>query len=121
MQFQIQHRQNELIKRILEYINEYLTDNRLTLSFIAHELLYVNVDYLGKLFNAECGEKFSAFLTKRRIELATELLLNETHIPVNEVAYRSGFGYNSQYFSKVFKKNTGYTPTEYRAKFSGYT
>lgn len=121
MQFQIQHRQNELIKRILEYIDEYLTDNRLTLSFIAHELLYVNVDYLGKLFNAECGEKFSTFLTKRRIELATELLLNETHIPVNEVAYKSGFGYNSQYFSKVFKKNTGYTPTEYRAKFSGYT
>lgn len=120
MQFHIQHQQNELIKKVTGYVDEHLTDNHLTLSFIAHKLLYVNVDYLGKLFNAEYGEKFSAYLTRRRVELAASMLLDGA-IPVNEIALKSGFGYNSQYFSKVFKKSTGYTPTEYRTKFSGFS
>ena len=120
MQFQMQKRQTELIKKLFSYIDEYLCDERLTLSFIAHELLYVNVDYLGKVFSAECGEKFSSYITHKRIDLAKSLLLDEKHIPVNEIAHQTGFGYNSQYFSKVFKKSTGYTPTEYRSKFSEY-
>ena len=120
MQFHIQHQQNELIKKVTGYVDEHLTDNHLTLSFIAHKLLYVNVDYLGKLFNAEYGEKFSAYLTRRRVELAASMLLDGA-IPINEIALKCGFGYNSQYFSKVFKKSTGYTPTEYRTKFSGFS
>ncbi|MDO5422643.1 MAG: response regulator [Eubacteriales bacterium] len=113
-----QRYKNELTQRMVELVEEYLGDERLTLNFVAHEILFVNVDYLGKVFSSETGEKFSSFVTRRRIEMAQRLFLERPGIPVNEVAMACGFGYNAQYFSKVFKKMTGYTPSEYRGRFT---
>lgn len=113
----VQRNTHEMIKKILLLIDEHLDDEKLSLSFIANEILYVNVDYLGKLFKSETGEKFSKFVTDKRIKKAKELFWENRGIAVNEVAMRTGFGYNAQYFSKVFKSYTGYTPKEYHNKF----
>ncbi len=117
-EMQTHKKQNELVKKIFSCIDDYLPDERLSLNFIAHKLLFVNADYLGKLFNTECGEKFSAYVTRKRIGIAKKLIEENSGITIGEVALQTGFGYNSQYFSKVFKKSTGYTPTEYRSRFS---
>ena len=112
----VQKGQNNLIRQILGLIDEHLADENLALGMLANEILYVNVDYLGKLFKSETDMKFSRYVTNKRIEKAKQLLL-ENQIQVNEVALMTGFGYNSQYFSKVFKRETGYTPKEYRSNF----
>lgn len=109
--------QNNIVKQILDLITRYLGDERLSLNFIANEILYLNVDYLGKLFKSETNEKFSRYVANKRIEKAKELFAENSTISVNEVARLIGFGYNAQYFSKVFKSNTGYTPKEYLNKF----
>ena len=113
----VQRNTHEIIKKILLLIDEHLADEKLSLSFIANQILYVNVDYLGKLFKTETGEKFSKYVTDKRIKKAKELFLSDPAIAVNEVALLTGFGYNAQYFSKVFKSCTGYTPKEYHNKF----
>ena len=77
-------------------------------------MLYMNADYLGKLFKKETGEKFSHYITKQRIDLAIQLIEQESDVKVFEIAEKIGYGDNPQYFSQVFKKHTGYTPSEYK-------
>ncbi len=113
----IQCCQNNLVKQTLSLIDMHITNENLSLTMIAKKMLYVNVDYLGKLFKAETGERFSKFVTGKRIKIAKDIFLSDEHISVNEVALATGFGHNAQYFSKVFKSATGYTPVEYRSKF----
>lgn len=113
----VQKRQNDLICKMDKLIERHLYAENLSLNFIAHEILFVNVDYLGKLFSSSKNEKFSRYITRRRMEKARSLFLKHNNIQVNEVALQTGFGSNTQYFSKVFKNYTGYTPKEYKNKF----
>jgi two-component system response regulator YesN len=73
----------------------------------------MNPDYLGKLFKKETGEKFSQYVMKRRIKKAVELIAEQPDIKIYELAERVGYGDNPQYFSQVFKKVMGCSPTEY--------
>jgi two-component system response regulator YesN len=108
---------NALISRILKYVNENLGNPELSLSWLAKEALYMNVDYLGKLFYKEINEKFSQYVLRIRMEEAKKIIANETDIKVYEIAEKVGFGDNSQYFSQVFKKYTGLTPKEFKNSF----
>ena len=74
----------------------------------------MNVDYLGKIFKKETGENFTQYVMRNRIETARQLLKDRPDYRTFEIAERSGFGDNPQYFSQVFKKYTGLTPSEYR-------
>jgi len=98
---------NEIIK----YINENLADSNLSLKRIANELVYMNVDYLGKLFFQKTGMKFSRYLNMVRMEKAKELL--KQGLPINSVAEAVGCGHNPRYFSQLFKKYAGVTPSFY--------
>jgi two-component system response regulator YesN len=71
-------------------------------------------DYLGKLFKKETGEYFSQYVMQVRIEKAQQWLKAQPEMKVYELAEKTGFGLNSQYFIKVFKKYTGKTPKEYK-------
>lgn len=76
----------------------------------------MNVDYVSKQFYKQTGEKFSAWLNRQRIEKAKELLLNCDTEKIYTVAEAVGCGNNPQYFSQLFKKYTGMSPTEYIRK-----
>ena len=73
----------------------------------------MNVDYVSKQFYKQTGEKFSAWLNRQRIEKAKELLLNCDTEKIYTVAEAVGCGNNPQYFSQLFKKETGYTFSDY--------
>lgn len=103
-----------VIKKVLDIIDENLGDQHLTLQWVAKEMLYMNADYLGKLFKKEVGEKFSNYLTRIRIEKAIEMIEKEKDLKIFELAEKVGFGNNPQYFGQVFKKYTGMTPSEYK-------
>ncbi len=105
------------IKKAVNLINENLHREELSLKWLANEMLYMNVDYLGKLFKKEMGERFSDYVIRIRMEKAKNLV-ETSDLKVFEIAKQVGFGDNPQYFSQVFKKNTGYTPSEYRKFFT---
>ncbi|WP_373231709.1 response regulator [Cohnella sp.] len=102
-----------IVRKVIDIVEEQLGNSDLSLNLVAHEMLYMNADYLGKLFKKETGEKFSNYVMKARIKQATELMSSDSDIKIFEMAERLGFGDNPQYFSQVFKKQMGCTPSEY--------
>lgn len=108
-----------IVRKVIDIVNEQLGNSDLSLNLVAHEMLYMNADYLGKLFKKETGEKFSNFVMKARIKQATELMARDPDIKIFEMAERLGFGDNPQYFSQVFKKQMGCTPSEYMKQTDG--
>lgn len=101
-----------IVSRMMAIVEEQLGNPELSLQWVANEMLYMNADYLGKLFRKETGEKFSNFVMKTRVQRAMGLIA-AGDIKIFELAERLGFGDNPQYFSQVFKKFAGCTPTEY--------
>lgn len=94
----------------LEYMNEHYKED-ISLTRVA-EHVHMHPVYLGRLIRKELSESFSDILLKIRIENAKKLLRN-INIKTYEIAYEVGI-HDPHYFSQVFKKYTGMTPTEYR-------
>lgn len=111
---QFEKKSNKKIDKMVQCIEENLGNEELSLKWMANNLLYFNNDYLGKLFKKEMGISFTSYVIKRRIERACELFRQEPYAHVYEIAERTGFGDNTQYFSQVFKKETGVLPSEYQ-------
>jgi two-component system response regulator YesN len=108
------NKHSTIINKVIDTIDQYIGNQNLSLHWVANEMLYMNADYLGKLFKKETGEKFSNYITRLRIELAINLIEKENDVKVFEIAEKIGYGENPQYFSQVFKKHTGFTPSEYK-------
>lgn len=68
-----------------------------------------------RVFKSNYGISPLKYVTELRMTRA-KCLLRDTHQPVSEIAHILGF-YNLGYFSKIFKKSTGYTPREFRRKY----
>ena len=104
------------VSRLLNLVEEEIANEDLSLKWISAEKMFLNENYLSKLFQKELKQRFSAYLLERRMLLAMRLMLRDPDILIQTVARETGFGSNSQYFSSTFKKYTGYTPTEYRRR-----
>ncbi len=109
---------NTIINSILTYTDENIANEELSLSMLAQKILYMNVDYVGKLFKKKTGESFSNYLLLKRIAKAKELIIEQYDFKVYQIAEQVGFGNNPQYFSQVFKKVTGYSPSEYKKVYN---
>lgn len=107
--------------RVDAYVRENLSDSNLSLKWIAEHYLYMNVDYVSKKFFKETGKKFSHYLTELRIQKAKELLLDNGFDKIQSIAESVGCGNNPQYFSQLFKKTTGVTPSNYIKYIQGGT
>lgn len=73
--------------------------------------LHINPSYFSYLFKQVTGYTFKNYLTQIRIEKAKDLLLNSS-LNINQISQKVGYE-DSNYFSRVFKKNTGYPPSSY--------
>ncbi|WP_163539884.1 response regulator [Gracilibacillus sp. YIM 98692] len=109
---------NVIIDRVEDYVESNLDDESLSISKIANEVFFINPDYLGKLFKRETGQKFSIYLIEKRVEKAMELIQKSDEMKIQAIAKNVGFGKNPGYFGQVFKKYTGYTPTEFKTSIS---
>lgn len=103
---------NQLVLKTQEYIAHNYS-RKITLKEIAEEL-YISPNYLCELFKRHTDKNLSEYISAYRIERAKELLM-DIRYRVNDVAYLVGFS-DSQYFSSLFKKKVGMTPTEFRNK-----
>ena len=72
----------------------------------------ISLGYLSSAFRRETGKTVSEYIAERRIEYA-KYLLSSTRLQVQSVALHTGI-MDVQYFSKIFKKHVGQTPSEYR-------
>ncbi len=95
------------------YIREHFNENNLSLSRVC-SALSVSKSYLSPVFKAHTGVTFVEYLTKTRMDRACELLAHG-NLRTYEVAEEVGFR-DAHYFSVTFRKQTGVTPTEYRAR-----
>lgn len=109
-QFQSLKGKNELTIRTKEFIDNNFTQS-ISLKEIA-DTLYISQHYLSRLFKKDLGDSPVNYLITRRIEEAKRLLA-ESSAPVHEVAASVGYS-NDKYFSMLFKKVTGITPSAYR-------
>lgn len=102
-----------MTRQIFDYVSKNLQNQNLTLKYIAEHHLYMNVDYVSKKFLKDTGVKFSAYLTDVRIRRAKELLNAENPDKIQNIAEEVGLGNNPQYFTQLFKRKTGITPSTY--------
>lgn len=103
----------DCVARILQYVDHNLDNPQLSLKWLAENQLFMNVDYLSKQFTRQTGERFSAYLTRKRIDTAKALLSSCETDRICDVAEAVGCGNNPQYFSQIFKRAVGMTPSEY--------
>lgn len=101
------------VRTIKKYIEQNLSSESISLKWIAENLLCMNVGYLSKLFLKEVGVKFSDYINRLRISSAKRLMTVYHESMIQEIAQEVGFGNNPRYFSQVFRKYEGVTPTEY--------
>lgn len=103
---------NKTLEPALKYIEENY-EEQISLEDVA-SVSNLSPYYFSKLFKKEMGMNFTTYVTKRKIEKA-KLMLKNTDIPIVNIASELGY-YECGYFTKVFKKIEGITPTEYRSK-----
>lgn len=82
----------------------------------AADLVGLNPNYFSLLFKKNTGKNFSEYLTEWRMEEAKKLLRISTK-NMSEVADAVGYK-DAKYFSKLFTKNVGIKPNEYRKLYS---
>jgi YesN/AraC family two-component response regulator len=75
--------------------------------------VHLSPKYFSRIFNQQAGITYSDFCIEVKIDKAKELLRN-TGYNVDQISDKIGYK-NTESFTRIFKKRTGCTPTEYRA------
>ena len=105
-----QSKEDHLVNDILKFIENNFTDSELSLQSAANELGY-NAKYLSRIFKESLDVTFSEYLKNIRIQHAS-FLMDEGITAIKNVAILSGYS-DPFYFSNVFKKAVGVSPSEY--------
>lgn len=103
------HRYSPLTKQIAGYILDHLP-SPLSVNQLAEEF-YLNPSSLSRKFKKETGFSVTEYITQHRIKLAQYYLEHGYH-NISEVSVLAGYS-DSNYFCRIFKKQTSLTPTQY--------
>jgi len=106
-----QKRSSDIIDSALKYIDRNYTDENISLDSVA-VASNISANYLSALFSQKVGLSFVEYITKKRMARARQLLRN-TSKRSGEIAVDIGYK-DPRYFSFVFKKKHGCTPSQYR-------
>jgi two-component system response regulator YesN len=98
------------IPKVIAYIEQNY-EQELSLLVISQQV-HLSKNYLANLFKKETGEGLIDYITRVRIDRA-KALLRSTELKSGEIGPKVGIA-DAKYFSKLFKKMTGVTPSEYR-------
>ncbi|EOX3823410.1 helix-turn-helix transcriptional regulator [Enterobacter quasiroggenkampii] len=112
-QIQTASRSQALFEAIRVYIDEHYA-TPLTRESVA-QAFYISPNYLSHLFQKTGAVGFNEYLTHTRLEHARQLLKGYD-LKVKEVAHACGF-VDSNYFCRLFRKNTERSPSEYRRQY----
>ena len=104
----------DLMREVDEYILAHM-EEQITTKMLATRFGLVS-PYLSRLFKAYKGLTPSQYIQNIRLNNAKELLITYPNITSKDIAGMVGYQ-DPLYFSKIFKKNTGVYPSEYRAMY----
>lgn len=99
-----------VVQAVKDYVALHLQEE-MTREEIAN-LVYLNPDYLDRIFKKDMNVSVSKYIINERMRIAQELL-GLTELPVSSIAAKVGYC-NPSNFSSIFKKATGLSPAEYR-------
>jgi two-component system response regulator YesN len=99
----------EIVYRVKAYIKDFCSSD-LTLSWVG-EKYHINPIYFSRIFKTYTGESFNGYITRIRMEEAKRLL-ETTSLRQQEISEIVGYE-DPKYFSKVFKKFFGISPSQY--------
>lgn len=105
-----QHKYHFIIEQANCYMEQHYAE-QITLEDISREV-NLSTYYFSRFYKEETGVNFIDKLSSIRIEKAKEILKNQS-VSVKDVSYMVGY-LEPTYFSKIFKKMTGYTAGEYK-------
>jgi YesN/AraC family two-component response regulator len=100
---------NHIVKATREYLESHYADD-ISLEAMA-EHVNISPQYFSKLIKKTTGFNFIDWLSMLRVKKAKELLMN-TDFTVKEVCFMVGYK-DPNYFSRIFKKRIGITPSEF--------
>ena len=101
------------VKETIKYIQKHYQDEALSINSIS-EFINLSQTYICSLFKEETGKTINQYITEYRIEKSKQLL-KDVRLRVSEVSSAVGYT-DANYFTKLFRKVTGFTPSEYREK-----
>ncbi len=111
---------SEILTKFEALLNDYFKQNNMsrglpTVTYCASELC-LSPNYFGDLIKKETGQTAIEYIHKHVID-ATKDLLADTSKTITDVSYQIGFQY-PQHMSRLFKKETGMTPAQYRSQIT---
>jgi two-component system response regulator YesN len=102
---------NVIILRAKQFINKNFCNN-ISLEVVS-EHIGLSPSYFSSLFSRATGESFIDYVTNLRINLAKQLLKSSKY-KIYEISEMVGYD-NTHYFSRIFKKNVGVSPLDFKA------
>lgn len=97
------------IQKLIQYIDENYFES-MSLGALAQKF-HVEQSYLSRLFKREAGENLIHYINLKRIEKAKEYIIEQNR-HLSEISFLVGYD-DYTYFSRVFRKITGKSPSEY--------
>ncbi|WP_339209554.1 response regulator [Paenibacillus sp. FSL K6-3182] len=106
--------QEPKLQVIQQYLDKNLSENITSIDMARH--LYLNSSYFSRYFKRLTGVNFTDFVHQYKMKIAAKMLKTSNQ-SIESLAM--GLGYSDRtYFSKVFKKYIGMTPSEYKANYT---
>jgi len=105
------NRYGDVVDEVMRYIEEHYFEEELSLNVLASNVNF-SPNHLSAVFSQQTGQTFIKYLTDYRMNKAKELLRctgKRSSVISMEVGYK-----DPHYFSYLFKKTQGMTPTQYR-------
>ena len=102
--------ENHLVTAVKEYVEAKIYENP-TLSEICENLGY-SKSYLSRLFREQTGGSIANYAVRAKINKAKQMI-REGNLNFSEISDKLSFD-NPQYFSRVFKRESKMTPTEFK-------
>lgn len=105
--------ENPTIYQIKDFISKNYPNDRLSVKDIS-EYIHRSTSYVCAQFKSETGQTLNQYITDYRINMAIQLM-NDSRYKLSDISIKVGYS-DSNYFSKIFKKYVGLSPSEYREK-----
>ena len=104
----------EFVQRLNKYIKDNIADQTLSIDKITEFMGVSRTTLFNKMSNL-IGSSANKYIRRIRMDVAKDLL-RKTDLPIGEIALKTGFS-ESQYFSTVFKQETGLTPSQFKDQY----
>ncbi len=114
-------RYSSLVTKLIQALDQNLSDPNLSLKWLCQNLLYVNETHAGRVFTKEVGIKFSDYMKEERLKLAINLLEEDPEALIANIACTIGYETNPDYFIEIFKKKYQMTPKQYQKQLKQRT